>query len=77
MDSLCYKVIIIQITTNQLPHSGPGAFRGHLEVWGPALLTRHQSSGSVPLSVAVSQSSAVVCVLRLALTDQLENNKES
>lgn len=42
-----------------------------------ALLTRHQSSGSVPLSIAVSQGSAVVCVLRLTLTDQLKRNKKT
>lgn len=46
--------------------------RGHFSaVTKAALLTRHQSSGSVSLSVAISQGSAVVCVLRLALTDQL------
>lgn len=49
-------------------------------LWGhfPAVtkaapLTRHQSSGSVSLSVAVSQGSAVVRVLRLTLTDQLRH----
>ena len=39
------------------------------------MFTRHESSGSVPLSIAISQGSAVVSMLCLTLTDQLKHNK--